>query len=818
MKKRIEFSAAIDTKEFDRSISEMTQRLRSIYQGSDSAKAQFQIRQEAAAQGVVKQPTPADKTKMSQEENRSRRELTQFIREQVKEQEKLASTIEKQTKEKEKLRKLAKEDYDSAVKLLDIEKKIGENRQKMSQSQEATMAALQARRRPGFDGVGGLEGAMSRGAEAFAGAGRGGAGIFGQMGAGLKGFGRGVAGMGMDAVIGGLGALTTAGYVGSNLLNQQAMAPLQILGAQASARTVLAQPAIDMMEGRGLENAIYAPEAQTALSEASEAIDTKKIADNISIGTKIAGVLLSAGAGAKFGGTAGFVGGAALGGIGALPGAAIGTIGGAIAGGGAALLGTGLIEDVNARRLGTYQAEMEQQRADIFRQNFENMKQLDPTRRYAVNRYEREMMPNLQMMRATGMSEGSLEDRLLQGTESGFTMDMTRQAMSGILGAGGSSESARQNATFVNQLQRNMNLTNAGDVVGRLSGLTTGASEAQSSTVKILAEAVGLGLDTSKFAAENRRFVDISTQVIQRSGAIDANAQANTMQGLSQFVAGPEMFRLQGAQSAYELTQQISGEAGGARGAIQAAAINRSPTLSQLNMDQRNQLLQLTEEQIRAGGPMLEGMAATAGISLEDLQKEALDVKSQSRSTRADIDQQAETIKSLAAQRQQDTPEYKEAVGKYLAGMGMDVAGITNLSPAGQEAFIQGNVLGQKLTPERRAQLEAEMEGKVGEGPSTRPDQIIASRAAGDQAFLRTVDQFKSSIDTASENITKFSSEVVAAAEALAEIKRGKAGIEELEAASKRLAEVFAKLGIGQEGPRGRDLVETQEVGGPSGQ
>jgi ribosomal protein L18 len=207
--------------------------------------------------------------------------------------------------------------------------------------------------------------------------------------------------------------------------------------------------------------------------------------------------------------------------------------------------------------------------------------------------------------------------------KAGFTTDMTRSAMSDIIGAGGSTRSARGNATFTNQLARNFDLTNASSAMGRISSLTGNAEESQNSMIRVMSEAVALGLDDSQFAEEQRKFVDNATQVIQRSGATTADSQGNVAGGFSKFVAGQDMASVQGARKAYEITNALSGESGGARGVIQAAGLSKDKNLSQLDRNQRNQLLQMTDEQLDAGGIAVEGMAASAGLTTEEFVKKA---------------------------------------------------------------------------------------------------------------------------------------------------------------------------------------------------
>jgi hypothetical protein len=325
--------------------------------------------------------------------------------------------------------------------------------------------------------------------------------------------------------------------------------------------------------------------------------------------------------------------------------------------------------------------------------------------------------------------------------------------------------------------------------------------------IKVLAEAVSIGLDDSQFAAEQRRFVDISTEIISRSGAIDSN-QRGVVENFARFLDKDQtnMYQVQGAKSAYELTQMLSGEMGGARGAIQAAALNRDEHLKKLNIDQRNILLGMTDEQLRAGGTLVEGMAATAGLSTEEFIERATKIKRGAQATRADIDAQAEKLRQLKAEGKEDTPEYKIAFSKYIAGMAYDVAAISKLTPAAQAQFVQGNVFGKT-----GASIDEEMKAiqKMEAGPRTSADLAVAGQAAGDKAFLATMETFKTSFDDANRKLAMFSENIVEAATALKHINKD--DMEGLKNAAKALADLYAKIGAA---PQGRELLN-QPKGAP---
>lgn len=750
MKKELRFSSVIDTKEFDRAIADMSKKLQNIYQASDRSRSQLDQKVAVNRAGLGAAPTTQDKLRADQDDRRVRREMDSFIKDQVKNQEQLSKMIAKQLDQKKELSKLAKEDLKAQEKVLDLERQIATNREKMKASQEQTGQALQARNQVGFgrDPFDPMNDVFGRGAAAYRGARAGGAGMFGGMGAAAKGMGRGIAQSGMSGIPSLAGLAGGALLTGAELFSQYNTAPREILLAQSSARNTYGQNARDVLSGNGFERMAYASENSRALKDSKKEIDRERMADY----AKDAGKLLIVGASAAAG--------MALGPMGAL------------AAGAAATRLTGLDQSITSRLTGTYDSNMQQKQAQIYEQNFEARKNLDPVRRAVLNRYQSEVMPNLSAQRATGMGDSELQEGLLTGTRSGFTSDMTRQSMQGILGAGGSTRTARDSATFANRLQRNFNLTNATGAMGRISSLTSSSGQSDSSMVRVLAEAVSLGLDDSEFAEEQRRFVDTTSQIIGRSGAIDGNQQG-VAGGFSKFVTGNQMYQVEGAKAAYDVSQRLSGDSGGARGAIQSASIMKDKNLSKLNRDERNMLLQLTDEQLAAGGPLVEGMAASAGLSQEEFVKKAKDMKRGSFSTRADVDKKADLLRKLKSEGREGSEEYKSASSQYLSGMGYDVGEIGKMKPAELDSLLQANVFGGKGTSaEQMTQNELDVLAKSERGAEKSGDKYIAGQAAGDQAFIETMSSFSGFVDEANTNLVNFSKAVVEAVEVLGQFRR----------------------------------------------
>jgi hypothetical protein len=140
--------------------------------------------------------------------------------------------------------------------------------------------------------------------------------------------------------------------------------------------------------------------------------------------------------------------------------------------------------------------------------------------------------------------------------------------------------------------------------------------------------------------------------------------------------------------------------------------------------------------------------------------------------------------------------------------MGYDVAAIAKMTAAEQESFIQGNVFGR---PGTTAAQEIQTSLKMEEGPARAADKMIAGQAAGDQAFMETMKNFTGQVDIANQNLITFSQEIVTAAQNLKKISE--TDMQGLSEASKKLSELYSKIGVG---PQGRDLI--QPKGAPKGE
>jgi hypothetical protein len=745
MKKEIRFSSIIDTKEFDRAVEQMQKKLQSVYQASDRSRAQLEIKQAVYRAGLGPAPTAADKAKADQEDRKTRQELDKFIKEQVKYQEALGKTIAKQLEQRKEMLKLAK---DTA----EIEKQIATNREKMRASEEATMRALKDRQRMGFDGFGGFEGALERGLAAYRGAGRGGAGLGGRLFAAAKGFGRGVAGMGLAGVGGILSATGALINIGASAYDYVSATPQVVLAAQGSAMNANSQGLRDIFSGRGFERRFYAAEEAEARRMAKERREDMEKTDT----TKVIGTGV------------GIVGaGLASGGIGA----GIATVGAAIYS-----LFDSRFRDKALSMMGfesaeqRYKSQMDEQEAQMAAQNLENLKAIQPVKQTVFDRYMQEMMPNLQAQRAMGLSDEALQTFLEQGAGAGFLMQETRASGEAILSAGGSTRAARGLATFANQLVRDKDLTNAQQLIGMLSGAVGSASETESALKKVLTDSVRLGLDKSEFAAENRKFNQMATEIIVRSGARDAAGAGLVSERFSGFVAEKTMAGLEGARSAFSLKELLSSQGGGARGVMQAAALMRNRMFKGLNPMEMSAVMNMKPSEILAGNPEVEALyekvrsiPGNENLTYEDFKKELARTKSEGvLSPLLSTEKLRNELKAMAQgktpeQLMQDK-EFRVKFGRFRTELRNVTEGFSNLSEQAKTSFAFAEL--GLIPPEAAPQTEEETVKE-----ERLADKIIKNLADDEKLVLETIKRFAPAFDQATKVTEEYSKKVLDAIE-----------------------------------------------------
>lgn len=748
MKKELKFSAKLDTQEFDKTVDALQRKLKDIYKGSEQGKMSYETQERLAKAGLGSKPTAGDRQKADQADAKARRDTDNFIRTQIREQENLGKKIAKQVEdmkklreEQEKLVRLGRDESQVKEKILNTEKSLAANRGQMAAKEESIRSALDQREMFGTGGMGRLR-------QAYRGGGMG-----GLMTAGGRMGGQFLRGIGTtNAVLGAMGAAGSALGVGSQLVTDFGMAPSLISQQRGQAAGVYNQNLENIFQGRGYEDQFYAPETKKAMQDAKKAVDAKRTSDTINI---FRDILIGAGAGAA--------GGSIFAGVGAIPGA----IGGGIAGAAKnyrTILGKMGIGPYSQQLQSGYDVFESQQ----FAQNKEAQKALNPIKKLAFEDFQKNMGANLSLQRAVGLSDQDMFGFYGDITKQGFTRGMGRDTAQAILAAGGTTMGAREGAGTALRAERNLNLTNSAQVLGKLSGVSGSGAAAEKSLISILAAGTKEGLDKSEFANENRKFTQQIAEIVYRTGAQNPNDAASIANREAAFLANKTTRGLEAAQQASQFVSGIEKQGSGIGATLEMGAMLGNKNLSKLgpvamaavqNMDM-NQIMSLSDAEkkslARRSGfntfdEFIQAVAPAKDIKLAGQMPQLFEATQRARDLNNKI-----PMGPLTAQQQAQKEDAEADVKLSLkAGFGMDNATADSMykwmTDTGK--FDMSSI--QKQYETVKGKMDA------GAGATGRTADVVTAAAADNENVVNTLQKtFIPSIDDAAKSVGKFSEEI----------------------------------------------------------
>lgn len=375
--------------------------------------------------------------------------------------------------------------------------------------------------------------------------------------------------------------------------------------AQIAKSAYQASGAGAVMSGRGIELGYYSNERMKAMRNAQDAMGGAGIREAGGIlGNAVVGAATGAGL-ASIGGPLTAAGGAVVGGA---LGAAKGISASAIGSGVKSFFAEGNFSGYERERQAEYFRNMES--------NIEAEKAKNPFKQVALERLESMRPAMIQSGQLTGMGGNALLNQMQGGGL--FTTQQKLGAIGELSGAGASTYQTR-NYEQALDLKRGYGIQNAGGILGTLSGQTSGAGSDES-VKKMLSDAFSRGFDASKFSRETEKFLAISTKFVVESGARSPEAMQKIAGEMGAFVTGTSMADLQSAATGREKFEQMTGSGGSQYSkALRMSAMRTS--LPGLDESQLSYLNNMSADQIKAGGPLLEAMAEKAGIDLKTLQE-----------------------------------------------------------------------------------------------------------------------------------------------------------------------------------------------------
>jgi hypothetical protein len=772
MKKEVIFSIKADTAAFDRTVEAMHKKMKEIG-GADLERQQIMTKTRLAAAGLGAPATPGEKAKADQEDRKARTELEKYIKEQVAQQDKLNKAyavrkdqLEEMQEMQKKLSAGSKEELEVKEKILKLEESRNRLSDQILAKDKSINDAVDRRNEIKAREEGKKEEEEKRGI-------------------GLSGLIKGA--IGPSALL--------APIFAYKQFNAAAMEN-RIASAQGAAISggVGGEQMQNLFGGQNLRNALFSQQAKTAIDAGTKEEDASRFTDALLavatpllIGVGVAGAI----------GAAPISGGLSLG--------LLGTGIGAAAGGG----GRKLLSAFGGQFSEEYESQKAAERAQMEKQRFDAELAKNPLFRLSAERMMANRQQDISAQRALGLSDAGYfgPGGFLDSGE--FERSTLMQNMSGILGAGGSTRAARNLTQFSARMGRDYDLTNAPQVLGRLSQ-NLGTQQTESATIKILSEAFKLGLNNSEFAEEQRKFVSMTAEAIARSGATTSEGAAAVASGMAAFVADTTPGGLQGAQTASQMYNQLTSQTSGPRGALQASAMLSDPNLQGLDTYSMNALMEMSPEQIMAGGNQITGAwlnqkkkKGFENLTLEDFKKSVLTAKNATVDLSGDADKIRKKILAkgggspiedfLSSGNEEDAKDRATILNR----LGVTITDFNKMPEQTKTSFMKRFLKGEGIS------------SSAGELPAkgdVRVNDLAEQRAAeGDKLATASINeflgQFKDKLQGAPEAIENFTNALLAANKKLIEAI-GSKDRSAIDKAKDELSDVMSRGGLSSTPPK----------------
>ncbi len=561
-----------------------------------------------------------------------------------------------------------------------------------------------------------------------------------------------------------LGLTGAAFATGRQLYKQTETYPERLAQKEANIAGMQSEMMRLQAQGKGYEMSLFAPERAKALERAQKRVGVEKNLDILELGGTVLGGALAGGVGgAKIG--AG-VGAAFSMGFGAIPGAVIGGLGGALAGGAGAFGGAMALSDRKRSMIfdqDAYKKEMGSVFAGTYKEQFEAERRKSYQKDLAGQFFEQESGRFRGLQRQYGLSDEELfqgnQSIFRKGARAGYNLDTMTQAMQDISAGGGPTAVATGGAQIAAKMQRNMDLTNAPELLGRISGATgMGAEESKNQIFRMYEQAQKLGLGQTEVSG------------LLQTGA---NMQYNTggdLQAITELLsAGLEGSGLKTgkgieySKAALDQLRQQTSEMGGLTGQYGLAElggkninkllgtrmVDGKEVQNELGIGEKAYLLgtditKVSDEYLKG---ILEDKGQKADKeSVANLRKEI--TKGKTRSTLR-TDKQEELLKQYQTAK---GPE-KEKIMRSLKGEFAAIQGesFTKLSEDQQEskiaqaaAGLSGDIFTSKTTGEAGKKYETQSKRAADEKESAQAMDVAGSLKNLDEQIPGLIESFKS--------------------------------------------------------------------------
>lgn len=194
----------------------------------------------------------------------------------------------------------------------------------------------------------------------------------------------------------------------------------------------------------------------------------------------------------------------------------------------------------------------------------------------ALNKWQGISGPLLQTQRLLGLNDKDAYGYIRQGLASGFREDQTMSASQRLLNAGGTTISGRELATSANRLERNTSLSNASELLGKLSSTGMVSKDSEDFLLKVFEKGTTKGFDNSKFAQENRKYMEATVDLVRSSGTSSEADALEIEKVFSKFVDKNAGGREQEAgKTAYEAYSGLSRSGSGPQNLLRQVSLSK---------------------------------------------------------------------------------------------------------------------------------------------------------------------------------------------------------------------------------------------------
>ena len=339
-------------------------------------------------------------------------------------------------------------------------------------------------------------------------------------------------------------------------------------------------------------------------------------------------------------------------------------------------------------------------------------------------------------------------------TQAQFTQKDIEKSIQSLIQAGATTEGAKSMAGAGLQFQRNLRLQNAQEIMGKLQAAGVQGNQTDQAVIKLMSEAVKLGVNASTMPQEMKRMTAITAELSTQGGGFGKGIAQTFAAGVTEFTKTG----LEGAKSAYQEMLGRAKTAGGFEGQMgmgflmgsgaEQAFGKEAATKLKSNSKLMNALNQMSASDLMQDKAAASGFAKQLGISTEDLingmRKKDEFKQTRTRSQMQSTQMLGEKIKGMSPAQVKTFIE-GEGAGLYSKVIQEDIAAYGSTESGKGMAARRASIVGRAR---RLAGGMPTQEGAEGElwnqltSPATTPtEQYRVARATADTAKMEALNE-----------------------------------------------------------------------------